>query len=186
MKNRKVINRFISIVVAVAILSSFGLPVVFAQSSESLLPATKLSVDDCVLVMKYVEGNYKTPAPYGPPVAIPVNSIKYAFANRTNVNIPMLGKSVTTADILGCGIKTGNIKLWMLPYYIRTMLEFVLGLAGLIAVGGIVYGGYLYLFAGLSDDKDKGKKAIMYGVGGFALAMLAFALVNIVVSLLSG
>ncbi|MDA1061242.1 MAG: hypothetical protein O3B47_05650, partial [bacterium] len=88
--------------------------------------------------------------------------------------------------LLGCAIKTGNIKLWMVPYFIRTILEFVIGLAGLIAVGGVVYGGYLYLFAGISEDKDKGKKAIMYGVAGMAITMVAWAFVNIVLAVLTG
>lgn len=92
----------------------------------------------------------------------------------------------TQNDILACGIKTGSIGLWMVPYYIRYVLEFAIQMAGLVAVGGIVYGGYLYLFAGVSDEKDKGKKAIMYSVAGMIMTMIAWALVNIVIGFLTG
>jgi len=88
-------------------------------------------------------------------------------------------------DILACGIVTGAIQLWMIPFYIRFVLEFIIGLAGLIAVGGIVYGGYLYLFAGISDDKDKGKNAIKNGLIGLVLTLTAWAIVNIVISVVT-
>lgn len=96
------------------------------------------------------------------------------------------GDPINSTDILGCGIKTGDISLWMIPYYIRYVLEFVIAIAGLIAIAGIVYGGYLYLFAGFSDNKDQGKKAIIFGIVGFAMTLLAFALVNIVIALVTG
>lgn len=88
-------------------------------------------------------------------------------------------------NILGCGIKTGNIKLYMVPYYVRAVLEFVIGISGLICVGGIIFGGYWYLFAGVSEDKEKGKKAILYGLVGMVLTLVSWALVNIIIGLLT-
>jgi len=88
-------------------------------------------------------------------------------------------------QILGCGIKTGNIKLYMIPYYIRSVLEFIIGISGLVCVGAIVFGGYWYLFAGISEDKEKGKKAIQHGLIGMVLTFLAWAIVNVVISLLT-
>ncbi|MFA6917297.1 MAG: pilin [Candidatus Gracilibacteria bacterium] len=89
------------------------------------------------------------------------------------------------SQILGCGIKTGNIKLYMIPYYIRSVLEFIIGISGLVCVGAIVFGGYWYLFAGVSEDKERGKKAIQYGIIGMVLTLLAWAIVNVVISLLT-
>jgi len=109
---------------------------------------------------------------------------KSAIAKREKVAVEGVG-IVTGNDILGCGIKTGDIKLWMIPFYIRFVLEFIIGIAGLITVGGIVYGGYLYLFAGLSDDKDKGKNAIKNGIIGLILVLTAWAIVNIVIGLVT-
>lgn len=75
--------------------------------------------------------------------------------------------------------------MWMIPFFIRYVLEFIIGIAGLLAVGGVVYGGYLYLFAGLSDDKDKGKNAIKNGIIGLVLVLTAWAVVNIVIGLVT-
>ncbi len=134
-----------------------------AEQKTSILPSTADSIQDCKILMNQVH----------------MNSDKYkkdVFEARQDGEI---------RHVLGCGIKTGDISLWMVPYYIRFILEFILQLGGLVAVGGIIYGGYLYLFAGLSDDKDRGKKAILYGVGGIVLAMTAWALVNIVISVVT-
>ncbi len=95
-------------------------------------------------------------------------------------------KFIPYTDILACGIMTGDIKMWMIPYYIRYILEFIIGVAGLVAVGALVYGGYLYLFAGISDDKEKGKNAIKNGLIGLVLILTAWAIVNIVLSLVTG
>lgn len=108
--------------------------------------------------------------------------------NKAEINLAdAKGKpGVTSTTILACGIRTGNIKMWMIPYYIRFMLEFIVGIAGLLAVGGTVYGGYLYLFAGVAEEgKDKGKKAIMYGITGMIITLVAWAVVNIFISLLT-
>ena len=90
------------------------------------------------------------------------------------------------ATYLACGIKTGQMKLWMVPFYIRFMLEFVIQVSGLACVAATVYGGFLYLFAGVSEDKDKGKKAITYGIIGMVITFLAWAIVNIFIMFISG
>lgn len=132
------------------------------SQKQSILPSTKTTINDCKAVLNTVHMN--------------TTVAKQKFVDRDDVYIK---------EVLGCGIKTGDISLWMVPYYIRFILEFILQLGGLVAVGGIIYGGYLYLFAGISDDKDRGKKAIIYGVGGIILAMTAWALVNIVISVVT-
>ncbi len=58
--------------------------------------------------------------------------------------------------ILGCAIQTGNIHLWMLPYYITYIIEFLMNIAGLISVLFVIIGGYLYAWGGLTEDKEKG------------------------------
>lgn len=100
----------------------------------------------------------------------------------TDPNLP----GVTANDVLACGIKTGDIHLWMIPYYIRYILQFIIGISGLASVGGIVYGGYMYLFAGVSNDKDQGKKAIQYALIGMVMTLVAWAFVNIIISLVTG
>ncbi|MFH1720162.1 MAG: pilin [Patescibacteria group bacterium] len=83
-------------------------------------------------------------------------------------------------DVLGCAIKTGRIELWMIPYYVLYIIEWLLGLAGLIAVVFVVIGGYQYIIGGLTEERDKAKKTIMYAIGGFVLALLSWAIVNLI------
>ena len=102
-------------------------------------------------------------------------------------------KTVLTGDkyktdgknLLACGIRIGEIHLWMIPYYMRFVLEFIIQISGLACVAATVYGGFLYLFAGVSEDKDKGKKAITYGVMGMVITFLAWGIVNIFIILLT-
>lgn len=88
-------------------------------------------------------------------------------------------------NILACGIKTGQMGLWMVPFYMRYMLEFIVQISGLACVAATVYGGFLYMFAGISEDKEKGKKAITYGIIGMIITFLAWAIVNIFIILLT-
>jgi len=82
--------------------------------------------------------------------------------------------------VLSCGIKTGDIHLWMIPYYIARIIEFLIAIAGLVSVFFTILGGYFYAWGGLTEDKEKGKKTVMYALIGLALASLAWIIVNIV------
>jgi hypothetical protein len=75
--------------------------------------------------------------------------------------------------------------MWMIPFFIKYLIQFAISIAGLVAVGAIIIGGYFYLFGGLVDDKEKGKRAIMYGLGGFVVVLLAWTIVNAVIALLT-
>lgn len=145
-------------------------------STGTVLPATDQSVDNCILIMESL--------------AWPNNSklAREAFKERKTIKFSeglFTEEEISLNDILACGIKTGQIKLWLFPYYIRYILEFIISIAGLVSIGAFIYGGYVYLFAGLSDDKEKGKKAILYSVAGFVMTMLSWAFVNIIVALVT-
>lgn len=140
-------------------------------SGDSVLPFTKLSLEECNKLLQ--KAAYLTD-----------EERKSIFSRFDDTSVTMRGP-MSASDVLGCGIKTGRISLWMIPYYIRFILEFLIGIAGLICVGGFVYGGFVYLFAGLSEDKDKGKKALFYSVTGLVVVMLAWAFVNIVIAVVT-
>lgn len=176
----KILKKILAFSMAVYLFVQIG-AVAYAVIDESdsgsedatVLPGTVVSTADCKKMMNYVNTH--------------PGDIRKAFAANDDSFIDMGASGLTTVqDILGCGIKTGDIKLWMIPYYIRYVLEFIIQIGGLVAVGGIMYGGYLYLFAGISEDKDKGKKAILYGVAGMVLTLVAWALVNIVIAIVTG
>lgn len=62
-----------------------------------------------------------------------------------------------------------------------TMLRFVLGFLGIVAVIMIIYGGLLYVTsAGNEENATKGKKILMYAITGIVIIFISFALVNTV------
>lgn len=66
---------------------------------------------------------------------------------------------------------------------INTIIDVVLGILGILAVAYIIYGGFMFTTA--AGDPAKTKKAretIMYGVIGLVVALLAFAIVNFVLT----
>ena len=66
---------------------------------------------------------------------------------------------------------------------INTIIDVVLGILGILAVAYIIYGGFMFTTA--AGDPAKTKKAretIMQGVIGLVVALLAFAIVNFVLT----
>lgn len=82
--------------------------------------------------------------------------------------------------LLGCAIKTGKIRLFMMPFFITYLIEFLLQIAGLIAVLFIVYGGFKYVTGGLIEDKESGKKAVLHAIIGLLVALSAWIVVNFI------
>ncbi|MBN1494236.1 hypothetical protein JW911_00690 [Candidatus Peregrinibacteria bacterium] len=83
-------------------------------------------------------------------------------------------------EILACGIQTGRIHFWMVPYYVVYLIQFIIGIAGLIAVLFLVLGGYQYVISGLGQDKEKGKKTITNALIGLVVVLVAWVVVNVV------
>ncbi len=81
---------------------------------------------------------------------------------------------------LSCGIKTGRIDMWLIPYYLVRVIDFGLLLAGLLSVLFIIIGGYHMIVGSYTEDKEKGKKTILYAMGGLVLCLLAYTIVNLI------
>ncbi len=137
----------------------------------TVLPGTDRAQSECEKIMRSVNRHYEEARE------------SVAYGNEFYVDDL---SDVYGNDILACGIKTGDIKLWMVPFYVRFVLEFVIGLAGLLSVAGIIYGSYLYLVAGISEDKEKGKNALKNSIIGLIITLTAWGFVNIVIALVSG
>ncbi len=90
-----------------------------------------------------------------------------------------------TETFLACGIKSGNMTFWMVPFYVVHILGFLIGLAGIIAVLMIIVGAYFYIAGGISDDKEKGKNIIKYAIFGLIVASLAWIAVNFILLLIT-
>jgi len=85
-------------------------------------------------------------------------------------------------EIMGCAIMTGRISLNMIPYFISYFANFLLSLIGLICVLFIVIGGYYYIYGGLSQNKEKGKKTIYHALLGMSVAILSWVFINVIIA----
>ena len=81
---------------------------------------------------------------------------------------------------LAKSFRTGEFELWQLGDYVQYLIEVLIFFAGGISVLFIVIGGYKYMIGSVGDDKEAGKKTIMYALGGFVIAVLAWTIVNFV------
>lgn len=65
---------------------------------------------------------------------------------------------------------------------IKGILNVVLGLVGVVAVGVIIYGGILYMKSmGDAAKVAQGRRTLIGGVVGLLIALLAFVIVNFVI-----
>ncbi len=62
--------------------------------------------------------------------------------------------------------------------YIRYIYLFGLGLVGIAALGGLVYGGFMYMLSGTITSKDEAKKWIWGAISGLILALAAYLILN--------
>lgn len=74
-----------------------------------------------------------------------------------------------------------------LPEMILKIVNYSLALVGVLALGMIVYGGFIYITAqGDSKRVDQAKTIIIYSVVGIIVIGVAAALVNFVVGSITG
>jgi len=68
--------------------------------------------------------------------------------------------------------------------FIRSVIQVVAGLAGLVATGFFVAGGFTYITSsGNPEQLDKAKRTITWSAIGLAIVIAAFVLANIVTTL---
>lgn len=69
---------------------------------------------------------------------------------------------------------------------VKGVVEYVLRLAGIVALAGVVYGGFIYMTAaGTQERIEAGKNAVTYSVVGIIIIGLAYAIVQTVFEALS-
>ncbi len=90
-------------------------------------------------------------------------------------------------QMLGCAVMTGRVSLAMVPYFIQYFSNFLLGIVSLVALLFVVVGGFMYTMGGMiPQQKDKGKTYVTNALIGMAIAFLAWSLVNVLISALTG
>ncbi|KKR06980.1 MAG: hypothetical protein UT33_C0006G0056 [Candidatus Peregrinibacteria bacterium GW2011_GWC2_39_14] len=95
---------------------------------------------------------------------------------RTNENV----SGPYNEELIACAIKTGEIHMGMVPFFITYFIKFLLKIAGLIAVLFILFGSYQWTVAGITEKQDAAKKTITHAIMGLVVVLLAFAVVSIV------
>ncbi len=110
-----------------------------------------------------------------------------AFSLVTIISLPVLAANTDTSTL---GINTvdkdialggGDIRVTVVK-----IINTALGLLGIIAVGIVLYGGFLYMTSGGEEDKiNKAKKILINGVIGLVIILSAFAITKFVLNKLS-
>lgn len=68
--------------------------------------------------------------------------------------------------------------------FIRNVIKLIAGLAGLIATGFFVVGGFTYITSsGNPENLDKAKRTLFYSASGLAIVIAAFVVSNIVTTI---
>ena len=92
------------------------------------------------------------------------------------------GQSLADCDDL----KNGDANTNDLMTTVNTIINIVIGVIGFVAVAMTIYGGVQYTTsAGDPGKVKKAKDTIMYGIVGLVVAILAFAIVNFLLSSLT-
>lgn len=97
-----------------------------------------------------------------------------------------LAQALPRDPITGRGIPViRNLDRFGLVRLLVRFVEWIIGLVAVIAVIMIIYGGFLYITAGASEENlKKANKTLIYGVIGVIVAILAFSVVTFASSFL--
>ncbi len=88
-------------------------------------------------------------------------------------------------DILGCALMTGRIKMSYLSIFIFYVLRLGAAASGTVSMLFIMLGGYKYVVGAITENKDEGKRTIIYALVGLVISTLSWVIVNIVQTLVT-
>lgn len=82
-------------------------------------------------------------------------------------------------NFLACSIMLGKISFWMIPHYVVYFIEFLVGIAGIIAILFLVIGGFRYVLAGAAEGQREAAKAtIRNALLGLVIVFISWVVVN--------
>ncbi|MGH7156952.1 MAG: Mbov_0395 family pilin-like conjugal transfer protein [Candidatus Saccharimonadales bacterium] len=88
---------------------------------------------------------------------------------------------VLTGTALAASSYVGSVQS-----FIKSVIQVIAGLAGLVATGFFVFGGFAYITSsGNPEHLEKAKRTLFYSATGLAITIAAFVLSNIVTNLAS-
>lgn len=119
-------------------------------------------------------------------VGIPSNALAASNCEKT-----LLGLRPWYHGLLdgNCELKTPQNDSEVTPFVWKIILNILVDLfsiVGYLAIGFVIYGGYLYILSDGDPGKAaKGKKTITYAVTGIIISILASLIVNFILSVLT-
>ena len=93
---------------------------------------------------------------------------------------------IPASGMLGdkCNFITGEFDFDCVPLYVGYLVQIVFAMSGGFALIEIIKGGYQIGMGVLTGDKEAGKKRVTWALAGLALCILAFVIVDFVISTL--
>lgn len=102
--------------------------------------------------------------------------------NAMAVTCPEGSVNPSATSLAGCNIAAENSTNNLFKT-VNNIINVILGVIGIVAVAVIIIGGVSYLTSqGDAGKVAKAKNTILYGVVGMMVALLAFAIVNFILS----
>ncbi len=86
---------------------------------------------------------------------------------------------------VGNAIKDGTLELKHIPEILIHWIDYVAAISGSIAVIMIVVGGIQYAVGSVSDEKERGKKTLMYALMGVFVVFISWVGISLYLSWLT-
>jgi len=108
--------------------------------------------------------------------------------SKRNINLAvLLFVAIASPIVLAPTVFAANGDITQVQNFIRSIIQIIAGLAGLIATGFFVIGGFTYITSsGNPEHLDRAKRTITWSAIGLAITIAAFVISNIVVTLANG
>ncbi len=92
-----------------------------------------------------------------------------------------MGASTQTGDLMGSA-QTSNLTPGQnISDYVNTVISYLIGLVGLIAIVGFLISAVMYFTAAGDEEKiTKAKSAMTYSIVGVVVALMGFVILNVV------
>ena len=174
-----------------AFLRELGIPDAASLKPEDLKKAIKNSGKNVdVLIRDFMVDNFFDIRAFGAVMTTMVKGnlncgqirgpVQFSFARSVD---PVIPQEITITRVAITTEADADKKNTNLINSINTVINVAIGLIGFVAVVVIIYGGFQYTTsAGDAAKVKKAKDTIMYGVIGLVVALLAFAIVNFILS----
>jgi hypothetical protein len=92
--------------------------------------------------------------------------------------------AVLAAVFINQPVLAANGHVGQVETFIKSVIKVVAGLAGLIATGFFVVGGFIYITSSGNPERlDRAKRTLLYSAIGLAITIAAFVISNIVTDL---